>query len=290
MSSCKPLLHTQSILGESPIWSPRENRLYWVDIHGKKLHFLNPDTKEHHVSSLPEVATALALEKNHRLILSFRKRIVLFDPSTQKITPLVDIEPDLPENRCNDIRCDRKGRLWIGTMNEVHVEKATGSLYCLSPDRKLTLMEKNGHLFNGINWSPDRKTMYVVQSLAHCIFSYDFDEEKGAMTNKRVFVHISTKGAVPDGIVVDREGCVWCAHAGGGCIMRYDPQGKEILKCALPVPRPSSCTFGGKNLKSLFITTARELLSAQDLAQFPLSGDLFAYQTSVQGMEEAMYG
>jgi sugar lactone lactonase YvrE len=149
-------------------------------------------------------------------------------------------------------------------------------------------MEEHGRLFNGIGWSPDGKTMYVTQSLAHAIFSYDFDLEKGLIANRRIFIDF--KEAIPDGLAVDAEGCLWSAHAGGGKIVRYTPKGKIDRTLHLPVPRPSSCTFGGADLKTLFITTARELLTKEELEKFPLSGDLFSVEVDVKGKREAHFG
>ena len=280
------VVKTESIIGESPVWSAKDRLLYWVDIAGKILHRWNPATKEHKSIQFAEKVSAVALGKGASLILTLGKKVVRYDSKT---TVLAEIESNVPDNRFNDAKCDRQGRLWVGTINGVHWKNPDGVLYCVHANGKVAAVEKGAICLNGIGWSPDDKTMYVVQSFRYAIYAYDFDPARGTLSRKREFARIPEQG-FPDGLKVDAEGFVWCAHTGSGKVVRYGPNGKVDREIVFPVPRTTSCIFGGDNLDTLYVTSARETMTPEQLEKYPLSGALFSCKPQVKGLPEPIFG
>src|SRR5690606_20287098 len=164
-----------------------------------------------------------------------------------------------------------------------------GRLWRLDPDGRTYEMDRGFHVSNGLGWSPDDKTFYFTDTAKQTIYAYDFDLESGAIGNRRVFVTVPESEGKPDGLTVDAEGFVWSAHWDGWCVTRYDPEGKVERVINLPVPRPTSCVFGGPDLQTLFVTTARIRLSAAQLADAPLSGSVFAIDTGIKGLLDPMF-
>jgi sugar lactone lactonase YvrE len=287
MSSIYSVLPINSWLGESPLWDVEQQLLYWVDILGQKIHSLDPVLEKLTTYPLTEKITSIALRKGGGLVATSFKGFMLFTFETGKLTPLVEVEKDLPNNRFNDGKCDRSGRFWAGTMDKVHWDKPTGTLYSLQPNRIALATEKNGVCFNGIAWSLDNRTMYVIESFRYAIFAYDFDLPSGTLCNKRTFLSFSPEArGFPDGMTVDSEGSIWCALGVLGKILRIDPKGQITQTFSFPVPGITSCTFGGKNLQTLYVTSSRENMTDADLQKYPLSGNLFSIETHVKGLQE----
>ncbi|WP_068469394.1 SMP-30/gluconolactonase/LRE family protein [Candidatus Protochlamydia phocaeensis] len=293
MEELKCVLKTEAILGESPVWSSSDQKLYWVDILRCRIFCFDPQTDQNQVvATLPQLVTAFAFCESGKFVLALAHGIGLLDRQSGKLDMISEPEKDRPDNRFNDGKCDRQGRFWCGTMNLVEPQKDTGNLYRLNRDRSLTGMQDHVKLTNGMGWSPDNRTMYFTETKRYAIFAYDFNPETGSITNRRVFVQLDANDfpvGGPDGLTVDQEGYVWSAHYGRGKIVRYSPEGVKERVITLPVPRPTSCAFGGENLDILFMTTARENMSREEIEQYPLSGSLFAVRTEVKGLPEAHY-
>ncbi len=284
------VLQEEAIVGESPVWSPREQALYWVDITGQKIHRFHPANGTNETFHLPEPVTALALRAKGGLVLSLRKAFALFDLESQHLTYLGNPEVDRPDNRFNDAKCDRQGRFWAGTMGDVHWDEPSGALYRLDPDGSITRLQDQVICANGMGWSPDNRTMYFTESFRYAVFAYDFDATAGTITNRRVFAEVDqASGGFPDGLTVDAEGHVWSVHNAVGRVVRYTPDGRIERTIELPVPRPCGCTFGGEGFDTLYITTACETLTPEQLAKFPLSGSLFAAKPGVRGLAEPQF-
>jgi sugar lactone lactonase YvrE len=280
----------EAIVGESPVWCSREQVLYWVDITGRKIHRFWPATGKSDVFDLPHPVTALAVRSHGGLVLSLKKKFAFFDLATRELTCLADPEADKPENRFNDAKCDRQGRFWAGTMGDVHWDSPCGALYRLDPDGTITCHQTDVICANGMGWSPDNRTMYFTESFRYAIFAYDFDAASGTLSNRRVFASLNAKGpGFPDGLTVDAEGHVWSVHNAVGRVVRYTPAGEIERVVELPVPRPCGCAFGGEKLDTLYITTARETLTPDEIAMYPLSGSLFAARPGVCGLPEAEF-
>jgi sugar lactone lactonase YvrE len=290
--SDKPIciLEERDIVGESPIWHPTENLLYWVDIFGKRIHKFNPAALKHTTYDLDQPVTSIAIRQNGGLIASLLKTIVFFDTETGKYEIIKEVEKENPENRFNDGKCDRQGRFWAGTMNATTWHLPGGAFYKLDSDLSLTRVKENLICSNGMGWSPDGRKMYLTESFRYTIFEFDFDPIKGQISNERIFATVDPQSqGFPDGLTVDAEGHIWSAQCGLGQIVRYAPNGKidRILK--LPVPRVTSCIFGGTDYRTLYITTARETMSDKQLEQWPLSGSLFSCKMDVSGIPETPF-
>jgi sugar lactone lactonase YvrE len=239
---------------------------------------------------LPEPVTALALRAKGGLVLSLRKAFALFDLQSQQLTYLGNPEVDRPDNRFNDAKCDRQGRFWAGTMGAVHWDAPCGALYRLDADGSITRLQDEVICANGMGWSPDNRTMYFTESFRYAVFAYDFDAAAGTISNRRVFAEVDrASGGFPDGLTVDAEGHVWSVHNAVGRVVRYTPNGQIERTIELPVPRPCGCTFGGEGFDTLYITTARETLTPEQIAKYPLSGSLFAAKPGVRGLAEPQF-
>ncbi len=282
------VLPYQAIVGESPVWHPDEQSLYWIDIQGKQIHRFDPRTRKNESFLLPEIVTCIQLCSSGGLVLTLKKNFAFFDPGTQHLKKLQGVEGDLPDNRFNDGKCDPQGRFWAGTMDAIHWDKPSGNLYRMERDLAVTKMQPQVICSNGSGWSPDGRTMYYTESFRYAIFAYDFDPTVGNIENRRMFAQISDEdrkaGGFPDGMTVDAEGFIWSNQVGVGKIVRYDPEGKVERIVQMPVPRATDCTFGGPDLKTLYITSARETMTPEQLQRAPLSGSLFAVDAGVKGL------
>lgn len=267
-------------LGEVPFWHPDEQLLYWADIYNHRVHKFNPATGATQFFDVGEVVGCIAPAGNNRLIIGQRHRIAFLDTISGKVTPILDIENN-PDIRFNDGKCDRSGRFWFGSTSSSG--KPQGSLYCYDLDG-LHILQTGLTISNGLGWSPDDKTFYLTDSPLKTIYAYDFDSQSGSISNRRVLVDLQAESFFPDGLTVDKDGCIWSAMWDGWCIIRFDPKGKEILRVMMPVQRPTSCTFGNQDLGTLYITTASVGLSEIEIQNSFYSGDLFSLQTDTSGL------
>ena len=272
------------------MWCGREKVLYWVDITGQKIHRFHPSTGVDDTMNMPEPVTALALRTRGGLVLSLKKDFALFDLESQALKYLGDPEQDKADNRFNDAKCDRQGRFWAGTMGSTHWDAPSGALYRLDPDRTVTCHQTEVICANGMGWSPDNRVMYFTESFRYAVYAYDFDAAAGTLANRRVFASLNRdSGGFPDGLTVDADGYVWSVANAVGKVLRYTPTGQIEREVVLPVPRPCGCIFGGENLDVLYITTARETLTPEQIERYPLSGSLFAAAPGVLGLAEPYF-
>lgn len=273
----------QNIVGEGPLWNVKEKAIYWVDIDGKKIQRFYPETKKNEVFDMPIKICLMAFRSKGGMILGAEDGFYFWDPSTKKLDFISHPEKGKTDARFNDGKVDRKGRLWAGTMT---YQGASSSLYRMDTDLSVHQMESGITISNGVGWSPDNKIMYFVDSIRYVIYAYDFDFEKGYLSNRRVFVQLAESFGIPDGLTVDSEGHVWVAIYGGWKVMRYDPSGNVSAEINFPVSKPSSCMFGGKNFDELYVTTISDGLTAEDKLKQPMAGDLFVIKTDVKGLPE----
>lgn len=272
------------IVGESPIWSSEERALYWVDILGQKIHRFHPEQLKHSSISLDQPVAAIAFTKNGQILAALRKSLALIDWKKASYTVIAEFEMDKPNNRFNDGKCDKEGRFWVGTMDSLLWDQPLGSLYRVDSDLSVHRILTNISCANGIGWSPDDSVMYFTESFRYAIFAYDYNSKSGSISNGRIFAEVDrNSGGFPDGLTVDKEGYVWSAHCGLGQVVRYSPNGKVDLVIKMPVPRPTSCVFGGNNYNTLYVTSAQETLNSQELCQWPLSGSIFSCNLGITG-------
>jgi sugar lactone lactonase YvrE len=275
------------ILGESPLWNELEQALYWVDIRRPALRRLDHASGRIDTWILPDLVGSIAFCDNGRLLVALPKQIASFDPATGSLATIATPPTQIPGHRFNDGRCDRQGRFWVGTMHNL-TRAPEGVLYRLDHRCLLAAMQCGICIPNSLAWSPDGGTMYFADSLLYTIFAYDFDPTSGEMSGKRMFATTQAP-AFPDGSTVDAEGCLWNAEFNGWRVVRYAPDGRIDRVIELPTQRPTCCAFGGPNLDILYITTASQQMSADELAKQPLAGGLLALDVGVRGLVEPRF-
>jgi len=279
----------RNILGEGPLWHPREQALYWVDIPKYELHRLEPRSGVHRVWQFHSEIGCIGLHNNGGLIAAFRTGFAHIELPSGKITLINEPIKNQNDVMFNDGKCDRHGRFWAGT-KDVKEEQPLGSIYRLDQTGICHEMAKGFTVSNGIAWSPDNKIMYVCDSPAGHIYQYNFDILSGDVSHKRIFASVPSEHGFPDGLTVDSQGYIWSAHWNGWRITRYKPNGQIDLVVQMPVPYVTSCSFGGPDLKTLYITTASRGLTQEELVKAPLAGYIFALETTTTGLTEPVYG
>lgn len=280
-----------SLLGESPLWHPSEQTLYWCDIPGHKLNRFDPAAGVHRRWDFDTDVGCCAPLQGGGLLLALRSGLVRFDPSTGTSTPLVGAPYDAASERFNDGKADPQGRFWVGTIYEPR-DPARAALYRFSAGR-LEKMAGDITVSNGLAWSPDARTMYWADTAAHAVYAFDFDAAEASLSRRRVFAQFPTKvagqsllgyGGRPDGAAVDSEGGYWVAMFEGARLLRFAPDGSLTREIPLPVRCPTMPCFGGPDLKTLYITTAREKRPADELAREPLAGCVLQLRVDVPGL------
>lgn len=275
----------RDILGESPVWSTRERALYWVDIRRKLLRRYEPRRQEFDQWDIGETAGSVALRASGGMILSLSSGMATFSPEIGIRRQAPSPEADEPTQRFNDGRCDPRGRFWVGTMSDV-ARVPTGSLYRIDPNWTAHKTLSGITIPNSLCWTPDGNRMYFADTFKATIFIFDYDPDSATMSNKRVFVSMEDRKGRPDGSTVDAEGYLWNAEFDGWCVRRYAPDGRMDRTIELPTQCPTSCSFGGANLDTLYVTTSRHRLTETEQAAQPLAGSLFAVEIGIKGLPE----
>lgn len=277
-----------NVLGECTLWCEREQALWWVDSRGPALYRHSPSSGETRVLALPETIGSFCFRDRGGMVAALASGLSFLDPASGALEPVAAPEADLPQNRFNDGRCDRAGRFFAGTMSDVRREPV-GSLYRLDPDLRCTRLRGDIIVPNSIAWSPDNRRMYFADTYRTRILVYDYDLASGTLANERLFVDAAGHPGRPDGSCVDADGCLWNAEYSGGRVVRYTPAGEIDRVIALPVSNPTCCCFGGTGLDTLFVSSARQRLSADELAAQPLAGSVFAVRPGVSGLPEGRF-
>ena len=274
-------------LGEGITYSSSNNNLYWLDIGNiSKLYSLDLSSNKKEIFELPEIVTATSIKSQNELILATTNGLKLFNTSTKKFESVVNIENDQILTRSNDGASDALGRFWFGTMQNnfdkngdgIPVKENIGKLYKVDTDKKISVIEEGLGIPNTFVWSPDNNNFYFTDTLNGTILSYNFELESGELSNKKNFATFDR--GHPDGSTIDTDGCVWNCRWGGSCIVRFTPSGKVDQIIEMPVQNITNCVFGGKDMKTLFITTA----SNEDKNN--LDGSLFSINLNYQGVED----
>lgn len=288
MNEVRCVAPTSCLLGEGPLWSPSEGFLWWVDIKRAKLHRYNPNTGNTRRYDLPLHASALALYDGGLIMIGDRE-VGRYDTATEDYQKVLDL-PEPEGSRTNDAGIAPDGSLWFGTMDMAE-EQAEGQYYQLNPDftlERLGLPEVI--VTNTLQFSPDGRVFYTCDSAEQAILAFDHEPGTVTLANRRVFAETLDAGCYPDGSAIDVEGYLWNAQWAGSRLVRYAPDGTIDKIVKMPVSRPTSCAFGGPDLTTLYITSARTGLSSAALDRQPMAGCLFALDVEVPGLPVPVFG
>ncbi len=294
MTEISALPVAPSLLGESPLWHPDEQQLYWVDIPGLQLNRYNPATGRHDAWHFPSEPASIAPLLGGGLLVAMRDGLWRVDTTSGARTRVARPPYDPAGQRFNDGKADAQGRFWVGTLDDKREPKA--ALYCLDGD-DLQRKADGITVSNGLGFSPDGRTLYWSDTKAHQVMAFDLDASDGSITRRRVLrqfaprdaaLPLSHYGGRPDGAAVDCEGAYWVAMFEGQRLLRLAPDGSTLAELPLPVRCPTMPCFGGHDLQTLFITTAREKRPADELAAQPLAGCVLHLRVAVPGLPAHM--
>ena len=289
---------SKNFVAESPTYSPKTNSLYWVDVKGGSVHCLDLSSGVKKDYIMPYVCPFMTLCKDEvNLLVGLKRTIYKFYPATGTLNKITEVEKEIDCNRFNDAKCDPQGRLWFSTMKnnfgddgeDLPIDENIGGIYCLDKDLSVKQMDSNYGVPNTVAFNPESTKAYIGDSITGELYVYDFDAKAGEIRNKQHFATNQDAGHL-DGSAMDEEGCLWNTHWGSSKIVRYSPKGEILEEIMMPVPAPSSCCFGGEDMQTLFVTTARETLSHEQLEKYPNSGGIFAFKTKVRGQVVPNFG
>jgi sugar lactone lactonase YvrE len=289
IGSVSALCRVDDQLGEGPLWDHRAHRLLWIDILRGVVHSWSPTEGASDLLRVDALIGSIALAPEDDLLLATSQGLMRWHEGSDEIQSLDNPNEGQPV-RFNDGRVDAAGRFWVGTMalDPARYAEPLGMLYRFDPDGSLHQMDEGLTISNGLDWSPDGRTFYLTDTMRRLIYAYDFDERAGTIHRRRLFVSLEEAEGFPDGLVVDREGCVWSACLTGSCIKRYAPDGRLMKQVVLPVSCPTSLTFGGPDFSEAFITTSRHLLDVGHRETD--AGSLLTVSLCVRGRPAAVFG
>jgi sugar lactone lactonase YvrE len=276
--------------GEGVIWHEAHGAAYWTDINRFLIHRFTPKDKCVRSWMFDEPVTALSLtDRDNVLVVALGSRVILWEPETDYRHDPIFVLEGWPQVRLNDGRADPRGSFWVGTMrNNVKPDGSLGEtggqdgiLYRIDPDGRASVHRRNIGISNTLAWSADRRRFYTGDTLANVIWIYEYDPKTGNISKEQPFLKDFPRG-LPDGSTVDAEGFLWNCRYFGGCIVRVAPDGKIDRVIEMPVRNVTTCTFGGPDLRTLYVTTASNDAAPGDR----LAGGLFAVETEIAGQPE----
>lgn len=272
---CEPITDFSIRLGESPVW--HNGLLYFADIDSARVFAYDPARRKCHIRQLPDEVGSLVPRAAGGLVLAMRDGFYAYDFATQRREPLASPVHRQRGVKFNDSKCDPCGRLYAGTTGPA----GQAHLYVLQPDRRVQCLLGGVTISNGIAFSLDGRTLYYADTPTRRVDAFDYDRATGALSNRRTVIEVSR--GLPDGMCLDGQGLLWVAQWGGGCVQRYDPAtGAALERIDLPADLVSSCAFGGADLSTLFVTTARQ-------PGQPGNGAVYALRPGVRGLPTACY-
>ena len=277
-------------LGEGCVWSPVENLLIWVDITGQAVHRFDHGTGQPvSVWRYQDAVGNAAPRARGGLALGLGPAVALTD-RVGAIETVIGLPGEPESNRANDGAVDPRGRLFQGTMGTHDAGAPVGALYRVDSDGAAQRVIDEVSVSNGIGWSHDQATMYYIDTLTFRVDRFDYDPGTGAIDGRRPFLTFDGSTGGPDGMCVDAEGCLWVAFFGGYHVQRFSPDGERLETVATPgAPQTTCCCFGGPDLDTLYITTAREPIAGVQTEGEPNSGALFAAQVDAVGQPTNLF-
>jgi sugar lactone lactonase YvrE len=282
-------LDAHAELGEGPRWHAGEGRLYWVDIARCELHRLDPASGRDEMRRFDEPVGCFAFRAGGGLLLAMKDGLALLDDWAAAPRPFgARFLADRPDLRCNDGRTDPAGRFWLGTVNTAK-SAHDAALYRVAPDGTIDLVEDAMLTCNGAAFCADGTRFHHADTPSHALRAYDVDPAAGTLSGRRILHQFAPGTGRPDGGSFDAEGCYWSALFDGGRVVRLSPTGEILATVALPATRPTMIAFGGADLRTAYVTSARTGLSAAQLAAQPQAGAIFAFAVAVPGVPETPF-
>ncbi len=285
------VLDCGDIVGESVVWDERVGALLWVDIIGKRIHRFKPAQKTHDIWDAPDFVTGIGLREDGGAIVGLMKEVCLWDFG-DNWQSLATIEKDRPENRLNECGVAPDGAFWVGTMRNnfdaagvpIATTEKTGAYYRIQSDGDVKRLTDNQYgITNTMAWTDDGRFL-TADTTANQIYAFAYDREQQTLAEPVPFAEPLERG-LPDGSCLDAEGYLWnCRVVGGACLARYAPDGRLDRIVELPCSWPTSCGFGGPDLRSLFITSAKFTMSPEHLQKYPQEGSLWRVDVGVTGL------
>jgi sugar lactone lactonase YvrE len=282
MVDVEVVLKPHAAVAEGPVWDERTNRLVWVDIMNNAVHVFDPASGDDRAIDVGQPVGAAALRESGGLVLALRDGFAVMDADLKELQWVARVEDSIPTNRMNDGKCDAAGRFWAGTMAFGN-GPGPGALYRLDPDYQVTRVVAPVALSNGLDWTPDNRRMYYIDSPTHKVDVFDFDLDRGLLGNRSTVVQIPREVGLPDGMTVDAEGGIWVALHGGGAVHRYTPDGQLDQIIQLPVRHVTCPAFGGPDYRDLYITSMTYGLPVDSLGDSALAGSLFRARPGIRG-------
>jgi sugar lactone lactonase YvrE len=282
VSDAELVFDARAELGEGPVWDTEASCLWFVDILRGRVHRFDPVTQSLRTYDVGCMVGAVAPTEAGDLVLAVHNGFARLDLSTGHVRMIADVEADRPDQRMNDGKCDAAGRFWAGTM-ALDERAGAGALYRLDPGGRVDVMVAYVSISNGLDWTDDGRLMYFVDSPTQSIDVFDFDLAAGTIANRRSLLRIGPAHGTPDGLTLDADGYIWVSLWGGGAVRRYAPDGRLDAVIRLPTTYATSCTFGGPDMRDLYITTATIRLSDKERVNQPQAGGLFRCRPAVGG-------
>jgi len=293
MTTIEAVGHAPAALGECPVWSERDQALYWADIDGRAIHRLDPSSGATMSKALPGRPGSFVLTTDpNRLLVASEHELVVLDWSTSDVVSWRQLEKAGTGNRLNDGRCDPAGRYIVGSMYaDTNAGEWTGALYRVEPSGDATTLCSDIGVANGLAFDPERQRMYFADTPTDRVLVFDYDSDTGEATNERVFLDYSSLPGKPDGACVDADGCYWSASVYGWAVIRVTPEGVVDRRIELPVQKPSMPAFGGSDLSTLFVTTigAGGTVPSEPGRDGFQPGELLALDVGVRGRPEPLF-
>ncbi|QXI14124.1 SMP-30/gluconolactonase/LRE family protein [Pseudomonas zeae] len=288
------IVDARNAVGESPVWVPQENALYWVDIANGGLQRWSADTGHVHAWKTPEMLACIARHSGGGWVAGMESGFFHLHPHSDGSLDselLATVAHSRADMRLNDGRCDRQGRFWAGSMVlNMGLSAPEGRLYRYGAGQSgVIAAQLDGFIVpNGLGFSPDGTTMYLSDSHpdVQLIWAFDYDTDTGTPSNRRVFVDMNHFPGRPDGAAVDAEGFYWICANDAALIHRFAPDGRLDFSLEVPVKKPTMCAFGGSRMDTLFVTSIRP---GDDHDPHSLAGGVFALNPNVKGLAEPLF-
>ena len=280
--NCELLVDARARIGEGPVWDEQKGCLYWLDIMNCLIYRYDPVSGRNEPLQLDQMVGAVALCRDGALVAALADGFARVDFAAGSVETIWTAENEIG-NRFNDGKCDPDGRFWAGTLS-LTGQTGTGNLYCLDKDLKVHLALPGVSVSNGLAWSPDRQSLFYIDSPTREVWCFDYDPRITRLGKRETVVRIAPEEGIPDGMTIDIQGRLWVAQWGGSRVCCYDPQnGSKVNEVLFPVEQVSSCTFGGPDLSDLYVTTASNGLSEESLRRQPAAGALYRVKTDTVG-------